>query len=165
MKWVTHQVGAVGLALALHLPPAGVAAACLGAVVPDMLDQRVSRLMPTARERQRLFNRIHRGTTHWFGWWLFLFLGVLVLPIAPYLKAMVSGLALGGLSHIVLDMLTPQGVPWHPFSRKGKVSFKLCTTGSLGEYCFLAGMLAFICLCLRPDAVHLLHRVAAGHFF
>ncbi|MBQ3060788.1 MAG: metal-dependent hydrolase [Desulfovibrio sp.] len=165
MKWITHQTAAVGAALALHLPPVGVAAACLGAVVPDMLDQRVARLAPTPSGRQRMFNRIHRGTTHWFGWWLALFLAALALPLAPPAKALLSGLAFGGLSHVLLDMLTPQGVPWHPFSRKGRFSFKLCTTGSIGEYCFLALLLAAIWFFLRYDALALLRRVADGRVF
>ena len=62
MKWMTHQAAAVGMALVLHLPVEGVLASCFGAVLPDMLDQRASRM---TRNPQRTFNRIHRGVTHW----------------------------------------------------------------------------------------------------
>ena len=51
MKWITHQATAVAAALALHLPAAGVAAACVGAVMPDVLDQRMAGLAPTRRGR------------------------------------------------------------------------------------------------------------------
>ena len=162
---MTHQAAALGLGLALHLPPAGIAAACFGAILPDVLDQRVAGLAPTARGRQRIFNRIHRGTSHWLGWWLTIFLAALALPVPPPLKAALSGLALGAASHVLLDMLTPQGVPWHPFSRKGRFSFKLCSTGSLGEYCFLALLLAGIWCFLRQDVLLLVQRLGKWHLF
>ena len=79
MKWITHQATAVAAALALHLPLGGVAAACAGAVLPDVLDQRMAGLAPTRRGQQKIFNAIHRGTTHWFGWWLAVCVAALVL--------------------------------------------------------------------------------------
>ena len=84
MKWITHQATAVAAALVLHLPVAGVAAACAGAVLPDVLDQRMAGLAPTRRGRQKLFNAIHRGTTHWFGWWLVLCAAAFALPGAEF---------------------------------------------------------------------------------
>ena len=42
MKWITHQPAGVGAALALHLPLEGVVAACLGAILPDKLDQAIA---------------------------------------------------------------------------------------------------------------------------
>lgn len=159
MKWITHQTAAVGAALALHLPVAGIAAACLGAVLPDMLDQRLAGLAPTPRGRQRAFNRIHRGTTHWFGWWLALFLTAVLLHLPPLARAVLTGLGFGGLSHVVLDMLTPQGVPLRPFSRQGRFSLKLCATGSVGEYCFLAAMALAIWFFEGRDLLHLARRL------
>ena len=67
MKWITHQTAGVGAALALHLPLEGVVSACLGAILPDKLDQAIAK---RSRNPQRTFNQIHRGTTHWFGWWV-----------------------------------------------------------------------------------------------
>lgn len=72
MKWLTHQSAAVAAALALHLPPGGVLAAWAGAVLPDVLDQRLAGSAHSKRARQRAFNRIHRGaTTGSAGGWLF----------------------------------------------------------------------------------------------
>ncbi len=162
MKWMTHQAAAVGMALVLHLPVEGVLASCFGAVLPDMLDQRASRM---TRNPQRTFNRIHRGVTHWFGWWLALFLVAGLLPLPPHGRAVVLGVGFGALSHIVLDMLNPTGVPLHPFSRKNRFSLRLCSTGSVGEYVFLAAMLGCFALFLGPRFWDLLHQAErwAGH--
>jgi inner membrane protein len=136
MKWITHQTAGVGAALALHLPLEGVVAACLGAILPDKLDQAIAK---RSRNPQRTFNQIHRGTTHWFGWW------VAILLVA--------------CSHVVLDMLTPSGIPLHPFSRKNKLSFKVCSTGSVGEYVFLGVMLVLLGFLLGPEMKELIRHV------
>ena len=156
MKWMTHQAAAVGMALVLHLPVEGVLASCFGAVLPDMLDQRVSRM---TRNPQRTFNRIHRGVTHWFGWWLALFLVAGLLPLPPHWRAVVLGVGFGALSHIVLDMLNPTGVPLHPFSRKNRFSLRLCSTGSVGEYVFLGVMLVLLGFLLGPEMKELIRHV------
>ena len=100
MKWITHQATAVAAALALHLPLGGVAAACAGAVLPDVLDQRMAGLAPTRRGQQKIFNAIHRGTTHWFGWWLAVCVAALVLPgasLGTLGRDALLGLGFGGL--------------------------------------------------------------------
>lgn len=165
MKWLTHQSAAVAAALALQLPAAGIAAACVGAVLPDVLDQRLAGLARSKRARQRAFNRIHRGATHWFGWWLALFLAGMMLPLSPLERAALMGLGFGGVSHVILDMLTPQGVPLHPFSRKGRFSLKLCATGSLGEYCFLAAIAVAAWFFLGEDVLRLMRHAGQGRFF
>ena len=106
MKWITHQAVAVGAAFSLGLPAAGVGAAWAGAVLPDVLDQKRAAL---ARDRRRAFNRIHRGTTHWFGWWLAVWaLGMSgALPEAAAYTA--AGLGFGALSHVALDVCTTAG--------------------------------------------------------
>lgn len=153
MRWITHQVGALGTALWLQLPLAGVAAAWVGGILPDVMDQKMAGL---SRNRQRAFNRIHRGFTHWPGLWLGLV--ILAVVFVPHesvrlLRPVCVGLAVGGLSHVILDMLTPQGVPFLPFSRKNRFSLKLCKTGGIGEYLFLAAMLAGMAFFLRDDIV------------
>lgn len=167
MKWFTHQSIAVGAALVLNLSPAGLAGVVLGSVLPDMVDQRLARLTPNP---QKTFNRIHRGASHWFGWYVALLLvgfacqtfwpQLLQLPrdlittlhlprgtaafASTQAAALLAGVGFGALMHVLLDMLTPSGVPLHPFSRQNKLSLKVCSTGSLGEYLFLAAGLAVI---------------------
>lgn len=141
MKWVTHQTGAVLGALALGMPWPGIAAAGIGSIFPDIIDQKVSSLGANRRKRQKLFNQIHRGSSHWIGWWFPLFLVFLSLPLPALARDAASGFAFGALSHVMLDMLTPQGVPVWPFSRQGKLAVPLCSTGKAGEYVFLLVML------------------------
>ena len=142
MKWLTHQVAAVGAAWILDLPPAALAGTFVGSTIPDVLDQRLAGLFP---DRQKAFNRIHRGATHWFGWWAaLLFLGLMppaFLHDIPFLNFFLMGLGFGGLAHVALDMLTVYGIPLVPWSRKLKISFGLCRTGGPGEYLFLAVLL------------------------
>ena len=168
MKWITHQTAAVAAALALHLPLEGVAAACVGAVLPDVLDQRVAGLAGGKKTRQKVFNAIHRGTTHWFGWWLALLLAALVASapaLPPAWRGVPPGLGLGGLSHVLLDMLTPAGVPLLPFSRKSRISLHLCATGSLGEYCFLACAAGAVWLLKGEDLLRLARQLGRGWLF
>lgn len=141
MKWIMHQTGAILAASALAIPLPGIAAAWAGAVAPDWIDQAVCRMLGAPGKRQKIFNRIHRGTTHWLGWWLASFCIALALPLPAPLFALCIGFALGGVSHVILDMLTPQGVPVWPFSRKCKLSLPLCSTGKPSEYVFLAFLL------------------------
>ncbi len=150
MKWITHSTVAVGLAMTLGLPTSGLggvalSGVALGSVLPDMIDHGISRLTPNP---QKTFNAIHRGATHWFGWYvaMLIFLGL----CANYPRSMgayymnfkllyfVGGLGFGGLMHVLLDMCTPSGVPIFPFTKQKRVSLKLFSTGSVQEYLFLA---------------------------
>ena len=159
MRWVTHQVGALGAAIWLQLPLAGLAAAWVGGILPDVFDQKLAGLFAN---RQKAFNRIHRGFTHWPGLWLALvFAAVLLVPREGeyLLRPVCVGLAVGGLSHVVLDMLTPQGIPLLPFSRRNRFSLKLCKTGSFGEYAFLATMIVCMWIFLREEVYSEAHRI------
>lgn len=161
-------------ALALGMPLAAAGGAIMGAVLPDIIDNRIARLFV---QRQRVFNQIHRGASHWFGWYVVLMLCIVALPekmpdMFALLKHMglvqgkvphagagagagqhmlllvLAGVAYGAITHIILDMLTPSGVPLMPFSRKKKLSLPLCRTGSIGEYVFLGvWMIIFGALC------------------
>ena len=162
MRWPTHQAAALGLALLCHLPVPGLVAAVAGGIVPDVLDQKLARLAPGKRLRQKVFNKIHRSTTHWFGWWLALLVLALQAPaslvdmagpLAPVMRPVALGLALGALSHVLLDMLTPHGVPLLPVTRRLKVAVPLCSTGSWREYLVLAGCVALCVWQLRHDIV------------
>lgn len=168
MKWVTHQTVAGVAALALDMPWPAVAGALFGAVLPDVIDQRLARL---SSRPQKAFNRLHRGASHWLGWYVLLWLGLLALPLllpppfrqlSPAMQATLSGVAFGALSHVALDMLTPSGVPLTPFSRRNKLSLGLCSTGSVQEYLFLAvALLVMLPVALErsPELMRILRRI------
>lgn len=163
MRWPTHQAAGLVLALLCHLPPAGIAAAVAGAVVPDILDRKLAGLAPGRRLQQKVFNKIHRSTTHWVGWWVALLLWLTCAPpqlaLAPWQQPLALGLTLGALSHVVLDMLTPHGVPLLPITRRWKVAVPLCSTGSWQEYLFLAACLALGAWLARPEILAFLRRI------
>ncbi len=141
MKWVTHQTGALIAAMALELPLPCIAAACAGAIAPDLVDQKISGLAQGKRKRQKAFNKIHRGASHWFGWWLAFFMAALLLPLPAFANSICAGIAFGGLSHVMLDMLTPRGVPLLPVATGFRLSLRICSTGRWSEYVFLGAMI------------------------
>ncbi|MBQ9536728.1 MAG: metal-dependent hydrolase [Desulfovibrionaceae bacterium] len=141
MKWITHEVGAVGLAVTLQLPLTAVVAAFFGGILPDVFDQRVARVFSRSKKgQQRVFGAVHRGLSHWFGLYLALLFMVEVWPLPLLLQEVIWGLGLGAASHVLLDMLTPKGVPLLPFSRKLRLACPICSTGTWREYLFLALM-------------------------
>lgn len=146
MRWLTHQAGGAlaGLLLQFSLP--AIFLGICASILPDVIDQKRAALGKTAKQRQKIFNATHRGATHWFGGWLGLFLACGLIT-APLLRELLAAVALGGLSHIALDMLTPRGVPILPISRKASVSLRLCSTGSWQEYLVMTG-LVIACLIL-----------------
>jgi len=135
MKWITHEAVAVGSAFLLGMPPVALAGVAFGSVLPDVLDQSMAR---TLVFRNLAFNKLHRGVTHWFGWWLAFFFAGLLQQNPAASAWFITGTAFGGLIHVVLDLFTVGGVPLAPWSRKHMISLKLCKTGSLQEYLFLA---------------------------
>lgn len=157
MKWITHKTAALGAAWCLGFPLPAVVAALAGAILPDLLDMWLARLLVF---RQAAFNRLHRGITHWFGWWLAMLIPFVLrmgraepLPDPVWL---VAGLGLGGLSHVLLDMCTMSGVPVAPWTRNPRVALKWCSTGSLREYVFLACMLIAFAFLARERLAELL---------
>lgn len=141
MKWVTHQTGAILGAFALNMPWAAAIAVLPGAILPDLVDQKLARQAKNKRRRQKVFNQLHRGASHWFGWWLGLLLVILASPLPSLAQDVLAGFALGAFSHILMDMLTPRGVPLLPFQRKPNIAAPICSTGTKGEYVFLACLL------------------------
>lgn len=175
MKWFTHKAVAVAGALAVGTTPAGFIGVLIGSVLPDMID--------TFRIHgdRRIWWRIHRQTTHWFGWYLILMvlgLGISAMGLSSGHTAAVVATALqdmarelglsrmsgvkeagskllgeivlwigvGGLVHILLDALTPMGVPLFPQGGKRRIGFKLVKTGGRGEKIFLVVALWLIAL-------------------
>jgi len=98
MKWVNH-IAIAGSAAAIWHPEL-VPVAVLGATAPDWLEWGL----------QRLGRRVkHRTVTHYVSAWAFaLAFGLLGWDWHGALSAF----AAGGLSHVLCDALTVQGVPW-----------------------------------------------------
>jgi inner membrane protein len=150
MKWITHQSMAVMAAFVVGQPLLGIASAWAGAVFPDILDQRQSQ---TALFRQRKFNKIHRRGSHWFGWWLALWIWSLTDTLGPLPDTLIGGFGFGALTHVLLDMCTRHGVPLWPSGKK-RFSLKLCSTGSLGEYAILLMSTVLFWIAKRPELMH-----------
>jgi len=141
MRWMTHQVAGVGAVLMLDGPLLSLGGVIIGSTLPDVLDKTIASF---STNPQAAFNKIHRGTTHWFGWWVLAYFlalsNVTPMPIRPF----VFGLALGGLVHVIFDAITPMGVPLLPWSRKGRISLNLVSTGGVMEYVLLVSMCVFL---------------------
>lgn len=139
MKWITHQTGSIALGVALNLSPLAIFACFTGAIVPDLIDQKISGVASSPKKRQKIFNQIHRGSSHWFGWWLLIFFLILMF-VPPLCRDILAGIILGAISHIILDFLTVRGVPLFPFSKKFNIALPICSTGKISEYIFLVIM-------------------------
>lgn len=141
MRWPTHQVFGLGVAILAKLSPQGLCLACLGSILPDLLDQCWAALGTFSRAaRQRRFAKSHRGLSHWFGLWLWPFFAAELF--SPWLFDALCALALGAVSHLLLDFLTPLGIPLLPYPFRPRLAFPLCRTGSLTELGF------FLLFCL-----------------
>lgn len=140
MKWVTHQAAALAAGLCAQADAALCAAMVGGAIVPDMVEQIV------ARGDRAVFARIHRGIFHWFGLYAAAFVLACTLDLPPTQRTLIAGLALGALSHLILDGLNPTGVPLTPFRREPRLRLGVLATGSAAEYVLLMGLFALIAL-------------------
>jgi inner membrane protein len=138
------SVGAVALAAspdALHgLLAIGV---ILGASLPDQTEG----VFGFTASGQRLSILKHRGVTHTpWPWLAVLILGAV---IAGFAGAAIEGLATGALVHIVLDAMSPSGVPLLPgrepwsigYLRSGRALY-VYRTGTLGEFRVLVPIVA-----------------------
>lgn len=160
MKWISHQTGALVGAAALGLSLPAIGGALFGSILPDVVDQKISSLGGTRKRKQRIFNRIHRGASHWFGWWLLLFAGSLSFELPQLAQELALGFGFGALTHTGLDMLTPAGVPLTPFSRRGKLKLPICATGHIGEYALLFAMICAAICYWHDQIIAVIERLA-----
>lgn len=135
MKWVNH-VAIAGATTAVWRPEL-VPLAVLGSTAPDWLEW-----VYTATTRRHIK---HRGATHYVTSWLFgLAFGLVVWDWHFALTAF----AAGGLSHVMCDALTVQGVPLGWWSdRRFHLFGGRFRTGQMGEYWF-AGAVILACVAL-----------------
>lgn len=166
MNKTTHILGGITFALGAgiklglpnySIPALGclVAAASCGALIPDIDKKKtaISSKHPFVSFFVRLFTT-HRGFTHSL-LALFLFAGVLYFPFVrvniPLLTWAYYGAITGYLSHIILDMLNPDGVPLlFPLSTHISI-YKIKTGGIIETFIraclfLLSIYLAWICV-------------------
>lgn len=145
MKWVNHATvaGAVTALWRPELVPLAVA----GSTAPDWLEGALRMLGQEVK---------HRGPTHYLAHWA----GALGFGLWLWDgQGAVTAFAAGGLSHVLCDALTVQGVPLGGWSdRRFHLFGGRLKTGQAGEY-WVAGGVAALCL-----AIALLGRAAEGGF-
>jgi len=81
----------------------------------------------------------HRGITHHL-----LFVIILIFSAVLIQNVVFKSFAIGYISHILADILTISGVPY--FKHKNRISLKLFSTGSIGEYVFVSLLIFIIVL-------------------
>ena len=129
MTGKTHIAAGLAVSIALGLNAPQIALAALGSILPD-IDHSGSTLGKLIKPISRHIR--HRGVTH-----SLLFL-IASMFISPYL-------ALGVMTHIVLDLLNPKGVELlYPWKKNIKVPIisKFITTNGIAEKIIFALLVA-----------------------
>lgn len=139
MKWQTHLAGGILAGALLGANPAGMAVAGVSALLPDIdtFNSKVGRASPLISiPVSILFG--HRGIFH-----SFLATGLVFLAAKAAAPGYAVYITLGYLSHLLLDVLTPQGVKllW-PLPHR--FSIPLVQTGSVFEWMFFLLFAVFI---------------------
>ena len=118
--------------------PAALAAAALGALLPDIDHPQswAGRKMKIVSVPLSLLVG-HRGVTHSA---LAVLAGLAVLAVIG-MGGLLAPVVVGYLSHLFADSLTPSGVPLLWPSRR-RFSFNLCRTGSVTEIVLVAAIVA-----------------------
>ena len=131
MKWQTHRLIGVGVALICDAGIVAAAISYLGSTLPDVVEGKPPQEGAFFFGRgMKNWRKNHRGTSHWFGWYLGLaFAGFYYDPIFAWL-------GIGAMTHLAADAVTPMGVPLLPFSKKKMFSINLFPTGSFREAIF-----------------------------
>jgi inner membrane protein len=139
MRWYSHRIIGVGTALLSGGGLAAMGLAYLGSTLPDVVEGKSPREGAFFfKYRMKKWRGTHRGSSHWFGWYILLAL------ISFYFYPVLMWLGIGALTHLAADSCTPMGVPLYPFSKKKMMSLKLFTTGSLTEIIFTSALLIFL---------------------
>ncbi|OMH40568.1 metal-dependent hydrolase [Desulfurobacterium indicum] len=142
----THILAGVAVALYFKLP---IFPAVFGSVFPDV------DLKKGFPKKRTLFNS-HRGITHHVAipviltFMLFFFKDV----IPSVIFRDVLSFSLGYASHLLLDSLTPLGVPVG-FSYRQRFSFKLLKSGKLSEIIVALLLLIFLAGIFKKESITL----------
>ncbi len=137
MKGPTHILGGLVFGFLFNVPGYALPAVVIGSTFPD-IDLKFSSLVPSKGRKKSLWNT-HRGITHH----PLLLLGLFLiwvsleryLPQYHFYWQFLYGFWVGYLSHLVLDALTPLGIPvgasYYP-----RLKIPLMKTGGVGEKIF-----------------------------
>jgi len=141
MTGKTHIVGGllIGLIITqqINIDPGYAAISGMAALLPDIdtPTSKISSKVPGAFLVKLIFG--HRGL-----WHSLLATGIIFMVINNSLLAGVAGLIIAGyLSHLLMDLFTPAGIPllWPIQTR---FSIPLVTTGGVAEYIVLVSMIS-----------------------
>lgn len=139
----THILGGLVFGFLFDVPGYAMPFAVIGSVFPD-IDLTFSRLIPEKGKKKTLLST-HRGFTHHplavlalFFLWLYL---EKTFPQYHFYWQFLYGFWVGYLSHLVLDMLTPLGIPVG-LSYYPRLKIGIMSTGGTGEK-FFRFLLAF----------------------
>ncbi len=134
MKWINHLAiaGAVTAVVKPELAPVAI----LGSTAPDWLEWGLNGLGRRTK---------HRAETHYLSAWL---AGLLFGIVVWDFHHAITAFCLGGLSHVLADAFTVQGVPlgWWSDRRFHLFGGRL-RTGQPGEY-FVSGAVVISCAML-----------------
>ena len=108
MRWTTHLAGGMFAATMIGQPLAGVAVAGVVSLLPDIdsYKSKIGRQVPLISIPANIVFG-HRGVLHS----LLAFAVVLAVSL-KFFPAWVVPIAVGYLSHLILDSFTPSKVPW-----------------------------------------------------
>lgn len=119
----------------------GLFCGAVGGLLPD-IDHESSKITKKLGPIGYIISRCcsHRGITHTLALWVFLF--GLIATCFPVLGFYCGCLFLGCVSHLVLDAMTPSGVPLLWPMKQNKISFMKIKTGGKVEP-IVSGLLVF----------------------
>ena len=138
-----------------------ITATCMGSIIPD-IDNEKSMVGSNIKILSKLINKIsgHRGFTH-----APLLLAVFFIAMYyvmkhyqfEYYMPVLYGYTIGYTSHLLLDMLTKNGIPLlYPFLKKRTHIFNI-KSGGIAEFLILCGLLViiiaslFLFLCIKNN--------------
>lgn len=142
MMWKTHIIFGACVPVLVG-DYGGAVAGIIGATSPDWMEH-----LPRIWGGRRV---AHRTKTHVLVYWLG---AVLVTMMLTRLTPAPLWFAVGGLSHVLLDIFTPMGVPLFPNAgHRTNVLGGSIRTGSFAEYGFMAVALLAMLLAVRGGGV------------
>lgn len=139
MRVRTHLLTGFSIGIAFSPNIITTMIAIIGAAFPDFLDKIFS-----FGNYQR-WQKIHRTWSHNVFYWICCFIILYVsiygtdftqsffpiLKTTSFIRISIIFFCFGVLSHILLDMLTPMGIPWFPFGNNHRFSLKMIKVQSI----------------------------------